>query len=135
MLVVLEHTQDGKITRQRALVCTEHCYVLRQIAGQASSVILRIQYASLIQILPSIVTESGYVKLGESMQLLNNQLTSSFLEFLYEDRVHYRSASTHLWCTNRAIADRLADRVRAARQRFQQTRHALSYVLGQEAPI
>ena len=56
-------------------------------------------------------------------------------EFLYDYNVQYRAVPTHLWCTNRVIADHLADRIRTAKQRYDNLCQARSYARGIEAPI
>jgi hypothetical protein len=64
LLVILVHVQDGRRISHRALICTDQCYITRQVGQEPSTVIQRIVYRSLRNIQPAIKTESGLVKIG-----------------------------------------------------------------------
>lgn len=69
MLIILVHIQDGKRICHRALICTDQCYITRQVGNEASTVIQRVVYRSLRNIQPAIKTESGLVKIGMFLYL------------------------------------------------------------------
>lgn len=65
LLTILVHIQDAKRMIHRALICTDQCYITRQVGNEASTVIQRIVYRSLRNIQPGIKTGSGLVKIGK----------------------------------------------------------------------
>ncbi|KAI6183494.1 hypothetical protein M3Y97_00495100 [Aphelenchoides bicaudatus] len=110
LLVILVHVQDGKRICHRALICTDQCYITRQIGQEPSSVIQRIVYRNLRNIQPAIKTESGLVK----------------IEVLYDDSIRKFAAPAHIWCSNHDTAARFSDLILRAKQRYEHTRRALT---------
>jgi hypothetical protein len=109
VVAILTHVQSGERIYHRALICTEQCYILRQIGNQMSTVIQRIVYRSLRNIQPAIKTESGLVK----------------IEVVYDYQTRKSAAPAHIWCMNREVAARFSDLVLTAKQRFDHSRRTL----------
>lgn len=57
----------GDQVNERALICLEQCYVLRQINDQLSDVIHRFAYKYLKNIRLNLAMEKGFYVVGESI--------------------------------------------------------------------
>ncbi|KAI6181931.1 hypothetical protein M3Y98_00882500 [Aphelenchoides besseyi] len=110
VMVILSHMQSQKRICHRALICSEQCYILRQIGNEPNSVIERIVYRSLRSIQPTVQTDSGLVK----------------NEVIYETQRGETKSSVSIWCTNRDVAVRFADRVMAAKQRYDHSKRTVA---------
>ncbi|KAI6238683.1 Ricin B-type lectin domain-containing protein [Aphelenchoides fujianensis] len=107
---LLQHQQQGQRVQHRALVCSEQTYVLRQVGGEAAVVVERVLYRALRTVQPTVQTESGLVK----------------CEVIYDASKGRPTRTAHVWCTNRETAARFADRVLAAKQRYDHSKRTLA---------
>ncbi|KAH7710838.1 Protein C25H3.8 [Aphelenchoides avenae] len=111
VVVFLTADVKGQRSVHRALICTEQCYVLKQIDDHSSTVVQRIPYKYLKNVQPS---STG----------LNS------VEFTYEQNssAARRATNPHLWCNSREIAIRLSDKVLRAKQLYDHAKRTLSVV-------
>ncbi|KAI6230473.1 Ricin B-type lectin domain-containing protein [Aphelenchoides fujianensis] len=107
---LLQHQQQGQRVQHRALVCSEQTYVLRQVGGEAAAVVERVLYRALRTVQPTVQTESGLVK----------------CELIYDASKGRPTRTAHVWCTNRETAACFADRVLAAKQRYDHSKRTLA---------
>lgn len=59
--VFLEQRSNNEMIRQYAMICSETCYIIRQIDGEPSSVVQRIAYKLLKQMQPLNVSKMNNI--------------------------------------------------------------------------
>ncbi|KAI6230488.1 Ricin B-type lectin domain-containing protein [Aphelenchoides fujianensis] len=124
---LLQHQQQGQRVQHRALVCSEQTYVLRQVGGEAAAVVERVLYRALRTVQPTVQTESGLVKCGQFEPAGSNQFARLLVaEVIYDASKGRPTRTAHVWCTNRETAARFADRVLAAKQRYDHSKRTLA---------
>lgn len=126
LVPLLQHQQQQQRVQHRALVCSEQTYVLRQVDGEAATVIERVLYRALRTVQPTVQTESGLVKCGQwrEMRAAGNRLLVA--EVIYDASKGRPTRTAHVWCTNRQTAAHFADRVLAAKQRYDHSKRTLA---------
>ncbi|VDN01283.1 unnamed protein product [Thelazia callipaeda] len=100
--------------RQYALICSEQCYIVRQISFEPSSVVQRIPYKQLklIQAVP-VSEENGFV---------------GTIEVIIEISSGRKQRLPHIWCSRFDVAKKLCEKVSQAKQLYDHGKRTLNVV-------
>uniref|UniRef100_A0A1I7RJG9 VPS13_C domain-containing protein n=1 Tax=Bursaphelenchus xylophilus TaxID=6326 RepID=A0A1I7RJG9_BURXY len=111
VVIFFSRIWQGEKEVQKALICSEQCYILRQRNDQPNTVTQRIVYRLLKNVQPTTVQQSGLVKVVS--------------EITYEDKQR-RNSPSHIYCSDREVARQLADRILQAKQRYDHSKRTLT---------
>ncbi|CAG9534944.1 unnamed protein product [Cercopithifilaria johnstoni] len=106
-------TSTNKI-RQYALVCSEQCYIVRQIHLEPSSVVQRIPYKQL--------------KLIQAVPVSEKNSFFGTIEVVLEVASGRRQRLPHIWCNRFEVAKRLCEKVGRAKQLYDHGKRTLNTV-------
>lgn len=109
---LLDQTSGEERVRQHALICSEQCYVIRQVDNEPSNVVQRIPYKHLKLMHPVLVGDynSSFASIEITLELSNGK----------------RQTLPHLWCSRLEIAKRLCEKVVRAKQLYDHSKRTLT---------
>uniref|UniRef100_A0A915ASC0 Vacuolar protein sorting-associated protein 13D n=5 Tax=Parascaris univalens TaxID=6257 RepID=A0A915ASC0_PARUN len=110
--VVLDRRTNKDRIRQYALICSEQCYVIRQVDEEPSNVVQRIPYKHL--------------KLMQPMAVSEHNATFASIEIVLELSSGKRQRLPHLWCNKMDVAKRLCEKVARAKQLYDHSKRTLT---------
>uniref|UniRef100_A0A1I7VNQ7 Ricin B-type lectin domain-containing protein n=1 Tax=Loa loa TaxID=7209 RepID=A0A1I7VNQ7_LOALO len=112
--MLLDQATTKNRVRQYALVCSEQCYIVRQIDLEPSSVVQRIPYKQLkfIQVVP-VSEKNSFV---------------GTIEVVLEVSSGRRQRLPHIWCDRFEVAKRLSEKVGRAKQLYDHGKRTLNTV-------
>jgi hypothetical protein len=101
VVIFLTGHVKGQRMLQRALICTEQCYIVKQVGDETGSVVQRIAYRYLKTIQ---VPQTG----------------PAAVEFTYKSNsaAGRRSSHPHLWCNSKEVAHLLCEKILRAKQLY-----------------
>ncbi|KAL3994358.1 hypothetical protein ACH3XW_21415 [Acanthocheilonema viteae] len=100
--------------RQYALVCSEQCYIVRQIDLEPSSVVQRIPYKQL--------------KLIQAVSVSEKNSFFGTIEVVLEVSTGRKQRLPHIWCNRFEVAKRLCEKVGRAKQLYDHGKRTLNTV-------
>lgn len=118
MLLDVEMLLDQATTKNRvkqyALICSEQCYIVRQIDLEPSSVVQRIPYKQL--------------KLIQAVPVSEKNSFFGTIEVVLEISSGRRQRLPHIWCNRFEVAKRLCEKVGRAKQLYDHGKRTLNTV-------
>ncbi|VDK63042.1 unnamed protein product [Onchocerca ochengi] len=112
--MLLDQTTIRNRVKQYALICSEQCYVVRQIDLEPSNVVQRIPYKQL--------------KLIQAVPVSEKKIFFGTIEVVLEVSSGRRQRLPHIWCSSFEAAKRLCEKVGRAKQLHDHGKRTLNIV-------
>uniref|UniRef100_A0A915Q7J7 Vacuolar protein sorting-associated protein 13 VPS13 adaptor binding domain-containing protein n=1 Tax=Setaria digitata TaxID=48799 RepID=A0A915Q7J7_9BILA len=112
--MLLNQATSRNRVRQYALVCSEQCYIVRQIDIEPSSVVQRIPYKQL--------------KLIQAVPVTEKNSFVGTIEVVLEVSSGRRQRLPHIWCNGFEVAKKLCEKVGRAKQLYDHGKRTLNTV-------
>uniref|UniRef100_A0AAF5PWJ8 Ricin B-type lectin domain-containing protein n=2 Tax=Wuchereria bancrofti TaxID=6293 RepID=A0AAF5PWJ8_WUCBA len=112
--MLLDQATIKNRVKQYALVCSEQCYIVRQIDLEPSSVVQRIPYKQL--------------KLIQAVPVSEKNSFFGTIEVVLEVSPGRRQRLPHIWCNRFEVAKRLCEKVGRAKQLYDHGKRTLNTV-------